>query len=128
MPQFVDALEDYLVTLGHGPFAIGALPDRPTNIIAIYDVGGLPPTIDEVATKAPQEISIQIRARNQTQRAARDALLAIQDDLHNLTGVNIGDWTILVATATDRPAVLTREQKEGWSLVANYEITARQNP
>lgn len=126
--QFVSSLRTYLEGLGHGPFVTGNLPDRPTNIIVITDFGGSPTELDENPVGAPEDISIQFKARNTSQSAARAALLAIQADLHNLTGVNLGDWTIMVAVAVDRPAILTREKKEGWSLVSNYEITARENP
>ena len=127
MTQFVDDLKAYLVSLGHGPFAIGNMPDRPRDLIAIYDAGGFPGTLNEQVSGAPEEVSIQFRARNQTQAGARDALLAIQADLHRLQGVNLGDWSIYVSEATDRPAVLNREAKESWTLVSNYEILAREN-
>ena len=125
--QFVESLKDYLVTLGHGPFSIGNQPNTPRDVITIYDTGGFPGTINEQVTGAPEEFSIQFKARNASQSAARDALLAIQTDLHRLTGVNIGDWDIHVSVAIDRPAILTREEKEGWTLVSNYEITARES-
>jgi hypothetical protein len=127
MVQFVQSLKDYLVSLGHGPFAVSNLPDSPRDIIAIYDTGGSPTELDDNLPGSPEEIAIQFRARNKSQAAARGALLAIQADLHKLTGVNLGDWTIYVSVATDRPVVLTREIKEGWSLVSNYEVTARAN-
>lgn len=127
MSQFVEALRDYLVELGHGPFAIGNMPDSPRDVIAIYDTGGFPTELDENLPGSPEEISIQFRARNRTQAGARDALLAIQADLHKLTGVNLGDWTLYVSVATDRPAILSREPKEGWTLVSNYEMRVRAN-
>ena len=128
MVQFVSSLRTYLEGLGHGPFATGNLPDRPRDIIVITDFGGTPTELDENPVGAPEEISIQFKARNGSQSAARDALLAIQADLHNATGVNLGDWTIMVSVATDRPAILRREGKEAWSLVSNYEIAARETP
>jgi hypothetical protein len=127
MVAFHEALKTYLASLGHGPFVTDSLPDSPVNVICLYDSGGAATALDENAPGAPELIDVQIRARNQSQGAARDALLAIQEDLHTLSGVNIGDWTILVAVANDRPAILTREDKGAWSLVANYEITAQAN-
>lgn len=127
MAAFVESLKTYLEGLGHGPFTVGSLPDSPRDVIAIYDTGGLPGSLNEQEAGAPELITLQLRARNETQAGARDALLAIQSDLHRLTGANLGDWSIYVSVATDRPSILTREEKGSWSLVANYEITARQN-
>jgi hypothetical protein len=127
MVAFDVALKNYLVTLGHGPFSVGNLKDSPRDLIAIYDTGGEPTEIDDQVASSPEVIDIQIRARNRTQAGARTALLAIQDDLHRLTGVDIGDWVIQVSVATDRPAVLTREAKGAWSLVSNYTIRVRAN-
>jgi len=126
MAAFDVALKDHLVTLGHGPFTVGNLKDTPTNQLVITDTGGEPTELDENLTGSPEVIDIQIRARNKTQAGARSALLAIQDDLHRLVGVDIeGGWVILVANATDRPSILTRETKGGWSLVSNYTIRVR---
>lgn len=126
MVAFDIALKDHLVTLGHGPFTVGNLPDSPSNAIAIYDTGGEPTELDENAIGAPQVIDIQIRARNKTQDGARAVLLDIQADLHRLVGVDIGGWYIMTSTATDRPSILTRETKGGWSLISNYEIDAQE--
>jgi hypothetical protein len=127
MPSFIASLKDYLTDLGHGPFALGNLPDSPRDVIAIYDTGGLPSTINEAVPGAPESIEIQFRARNASQEDARAALLAIQSDLHRLTGENIGEFSIFLAVAIERPAVLTRDAKENWHLVSTYEIKARSN-
>ena len=127
MSQFVEALRDHLSDLGHGPLVVGSLPDQPRDVIVLYDAGGASTALNENLPGAPEEYEIQFRARNARQEDARAALLAIQSDLHRLTGVNIGAFSIFLARAVDRPAVLSRNAKESWTLVANYEIVAREN-
>lgn len=127
MVQFVDTLRSYLEGLGHGPFFVGNTPDQPRDVLVLNDAGGLPTTLDENPPGAPEQYSIQIRARRARQEDARDVLLAIQRDLHRFQGVNIGAFSIFAAEAVDRPAILRREDRESWTLVSNYEITAREN-
>jgi hypothetical protein len=125
--QFVDSLKTYLEGLGHGPFFVGSTPDQPRDVLVLTDTGGLPTTLDENPPGAPEQYSIQIRAQRRRQQDARDVLLAIQRDLHRLQGVNLGAFSVFVAEAIDRPAILTRNDKERWVLVSNYEIHAREN-
>ena len=127
MIQFIEALRGYLIDLGHGPFVVDNLKDEPRDLICIYDTGGLPSIINEQVAGAPESIEIQFRARNASQEDARAALLAIQSDLHRLTGENIGEYSIFLAVAIERPAVLTRDAKHNWHLVSTYQITARAN-
>jgi len=127
MPRFIASLRDHLIDLGHGPFALDNLSGAPRDLIAIYDAGGTPTALDENAPGSPETYEIQFRARNVSQENARAALLAIQADLHRLSGTNIGDYSIYVANAVERPAVLTRDASENWHLVSTYEITAREN-
>jgi len=124
MIQLVNSLNTYLEGLGHPAMVVGNMPDQPRDIIVLTDSGGLPTTLDENPPGAPEQHSIQIRARRQRQEDARDVLLAIQRDLHRLQGVNLGDFSIFVAEAIDRPAILRRDDRESWTLVSNYEITA----
>ena len=127
MIQFVESLKTYLEGLGHGPFFLGNTPDQPPDVLVLADTGGLPTTLDENPPGAPEQYSIQIRARRRRQEDARDVLLAIQRDLHRLQGANLGDFSVFAAEAIDRPAILTRNDKESWTLVSNYELIAREN-
>jgi hypothetical protein len=127
MARFVESLKTYLEGLGHGPFFVGNTPDQPQDVLVLTDAGGLPTTLDENPPGAPEQYSIQIRARRRRQQDARDVLLAIQRDLHRLQGTNLGDFSVFAAEAIDRPAILRREDRESWVLVSNYEIHAREN-
>lgn len=127
MTQLVNSLKNYLEGLGHPAMVVGNTPDQPRDIVVLTDSGGLPTTLDENPPGAPEQHSIQIRARRQRQEDARDVLLAIQRDLHRLQGVNLGDFSIFASEAIDRPAILRRTDREGWVLVSNYEVIARAN-
>lgn len=127
MARFVESLKTYLEGRGHPTLVVGSMPDEPRDVVVLADAGGIPTALDENAPGAPEQYSIQIRARRRRQEDARDVLLAIQRDLHRLQGANLGDFSVFVAEAIDRPAVLSRNDKESWTLVANYEITAREN-
>ena len=124
--DFQTSLRDYLIALGHGPFALDNLPDQPRDVIVIYDQGGTPPELNEHLPGGLQTYEIQFRARNKNQADARAALLAIQEDLHRLSG-NLGDFTIRIANAVERPSVLTRDAKDNWHLISTYEIQALAN-
>ena len=127
MARFVESLKTYLESVGHPVTHVGNTPDEPRDVVVLMDAGGLPTTLDENPPGSPEQYSIQIRARRRRQEDDRDMLLAIQRDLHRLQGANLGDFSVFVAEAIDRPAILTRNDKESWTLVANYEITAREN-
>ena len=127
MPAFVDSLKTFLEGQGHTSIFVGNTPDQPRDVIVLIDSGGLPPSLDDNAPGAPELYSIQIKARRARQEDARAALVAIQSDLHRVTGTNLGSFNVLTSDALDRPAIFTRDEKESWTLVQNYEIWAREN-
>ena len=127
MPAFLTDLKTFLESLGHTPIFVGNTPDKPRDVIVLIDSGGLPASIDDNAPGAPELYSVQIKARRARQDDARAVLVAIQSDLHRLTGVDLGSFSVLTSDALDRPAIFTREEKESWTLIQNYEIWAREN-
>ncbi len=128
MVQFIDDLATYLQTQGFGTKGTdifkGNMPDNADNIVAITDFGGLPNVLNDKGADV-EVILVQVRARNKRQELARDKLKAIQDDLHQLVNTDLGTFTIVAARALDRPAILTKDGKERWELVSNYEIRTR---
>ncbi len=130
--QFVDDLGTFLQTQGHGTLGTdlfkGSAPDRDDgsldNVITITDTGGLANVLNEKGA-AYEEITVQIRARNKRQEKARDSLLSIQDELHQLSDSDLGTFTLVRGLAVDRPAVIGRDEKERWNLVSNYEFLVR---
>lgn len=128
MAQLVDELATYLQTQGFGTVGStlfkGSSPDVPDNLVVITDTGGFPNVLNSKGAKL-EVITVQILARNKRQELARDALLNIQADLHQLVDTSLGTFTIIAARAFDRPSVIGRDGKERWNLTSNYEIRVR---
>jgi len=104
--QFIDDLATYLQTQGHGTKGTdlfkGNAPDAPDNLVVVTDSGGLPNVLNFKGADV-EMVTVQVLARNKSQKLARDKLKAIQDTLHQLTSTNLGTFTVIAALALDRP-------------------------
>ena len=132
MPQPQEDLASYLEAQGHGVVGTdlfrGDLPDKDDgsldNIVSVTDTGGLPNQLND-PIGGLEIISFQVLARNRRQEQARQKLLDIQSELHQLSNTDLGSFTVLSARAVDRPGIVRRDEKSRWLLVSNYEVMLR---
>jgi len=122
--MIAEELALYLQTMGHGTknvdLFLGFQPDSPDDCITVYDESAS--VLEESHALSTDACGVQVLVRNQSYTAARDALIAIHQDLAGFGGepfVSGGKMVHAVFIVTS-PTSIGRDDKGRSEWTAHY--------
>ena len=125
--MLLDDIEETLADNNLGTFGTdlftGYMPDKPDNLICLFEYGGSPPDIaSDVDEENP---SFQVRVRNTNYLAARTKIESIVNVLHRIANKTINDSFYLSIFANQSPASIGRDANNRAEIVVNFRVTKR---
>lgn len=120
----------YLADREHGSidtdFAVDFQPDKPTNVITIYNTTA--PALDESQALAVDQFTIQVLVRNSNNSIAREKIKAIHKDIIGFSGRLVPGADRISATYVDSmPAPIGRDEnnRAEWSAHYRYRVESQ---
>lgn len=125
--MLLDDIKDTLADNNLGTFGtdlfIGYMPDKPDNLICLFEYGGSPPDI--VSGVDEENPSFQVRVRNTNYSAARTKIESVVNVLHRIANETINDTFYLSIFANQSPASIGRDANNRAEIVVNFRVTKR---
>lgn len=104
---------------GNGRWAIsvGGEPDKPDDVVTLYDTTGLGPDTDELDIERP---SFQVRVRSRSYGSAYEIQRKVRMLLTLTEPIDTESSTFLTIEATSEILSLGRDDQDRYALVANF--------
>lgn len=119
----LDDIAAYLQQRGISGVHKGFMPDKPDNIVALFEYAGEPTELmmgpDDPVLERP---GLQVRVRDKSYSAGRARIQAVVDALHGLANEVLGDRRYLLIQANQSPESLGLDQNNRSEFVVNFSV------
>jgi len=119
----LDDIAGYLASHGITGVYKGFMPDKPDDVMALFEYAGSPTelTMGE-GDPVVERPGLQVRVRSRSYPAGRAKIQEVVDILHGVAGVVLGGTRYLLIRANQSPASLGLDQNNRSEFVVNFEV------
>lgn len=121
--MLLDDIATYLQTLANRDIFKGHYPDKPDNVISLFEYAGEPAEMtmgggDPVLERP----GLQVRVRDKDYAAGRSRIQAVVDALHGLANTKLSDTRYLLIRANQSPESMGLDQNNRSEFVVNFSV------
>ncbi|HHX28569.1 MAG TPA: hypothetical protein GX716_06095 [Firmicutes bacterium] len=119
----LDDIASYLQQQGISGVHKGFMPDKPDNLVALFEYAGEPMEMTMGSEDAVLERpGLQVRVRDKSYSAGRARIQAVVDALHGLANEVLGDRRYLLIRANQSPESLGLDANNRSEFVCNFSV------